>query len=449
MSLSSAVYVDVLAVICCVVLLLLRGDLRFSHPAVIYLAFHVLVLSTRAWAILNGAPGFLNASDHEISRALNVADLALVSITFGWLSSRRGSPDPTSHADSGPWLPFSDRRLWVVSGIAFPIGLFSFLTHARIPGADTPRSDVTTAYQTLAVTWPGLILIVLIYRYGFRWYFSLPLVGYLGLISVQGFGRYRLILPAILLLQIWLDRRGRKWPTMWMLGLLAALAMVFFPLKAVGDLVQQGGSMSAVADEVKTSTSDTLSGRGSDQTILDHLAITLDLTDEHGTLFWGRPYMALFTLPIPRQLWPDKPGLADHIAELSNGSRPLDKIGGVTTLPGDIYLNFGYLGVAIGMFVIGRVSGNAFTWAYKSPFGSIERLAYLLVFASVIQIARDGLISMPVFLLVHQLPLALLVALHLRVGWHPETAQRFGAPPLTLARPAATTIEARNRLRGL
>ena len=361
MSLSSAVYVDIIVVIWCVVLLALRGDLRFSHPSVIYLAFHVLVLSTRAWAILSGAPGFLNATEDEISRALNVADLALVALTLGWLSSRRDNPGPKHDRQDRVWLPFSDKKLWIVSGIAFPVGVFSFLTHAQIPGSDAPRSDVTTAYQTLAVTWPGLILIVLVYRYGFRWYFSIPLVGYLGLISVQGFGRYRLILPAILLLQIWLDRHGRKWPPMWMLGFLAALTMVFFPLKAVGDLVQEGGTWSAVTAEVKASTSETLSGRASDQVILDDLAITLALSDEHGALFWGRPYLALITLPIPRPLWPDKPGLADHITELSNGSRPLDKIGGVTTLPGDVYVNFGYLGVAIGMFVIGRVSGSAFT----------------------------------------------------------------------------------------
>jgi hypothetical protein len=446
-TLGTAARIDVVVILWCLVLLAMRRDLRFSHPAVVYLAFHILVLSTRAWAVLNGAPTVLNTTEAEITRALNVADLALVSITLGWLTVRSARPQKAHssarHGANAPrWTPLSDRKLRVVALTALPVGLISLVTLARIPGVEGPRSDIATSYQTLAVTWPGLILILLIYRYGFRWSLVLPMLTYLSLVSIQGFGRYRLILPAILLVQIWLDGRGRKWPSAWMLATIAAVAIAFFPLKSVGDLVQHGASVSEIQDAVTTSTRETFAGRSSDQTILDDLAITLTLTDSHGKLFLGGPYLNLLTLPIPRPLWPDKPGLADHIHEISTPARPLGSIGAVTTLPGDLYLNFSYPGIMLGMFILGRFSGRMFLRAYRRPYGSVERLGYLLVSACVIQFARDGLVSVPVFLLVHQLPLVALIIWH-RVGnGEQESVRRPG--PIDLKEPGLSGAESSN-----
>lgn len=419
MTLPSAVVLDLFVVFSAIALLALRGGLRASHPAVLYIGFHLAVLSTRSWALLNGAPATLFVTEQETVKALLVADLGLACATVGWLTARALSTSaPAAEAgDSEWWRPFDDRRMWAVIVATVPVGLVALVTYARIPGSEAAQSEVTTAYQTLAVTWPGLALLVLIYRYGFRWYLMFPMLAYLSLMAVQGFGRYRLVLPLILLVIIWLDRRGRAWPPVWMLAGFVAVAILFVPLKSIGVAIQAGGGLEVFRDEVSRSIEETSTGTASDQTILDGLAATISLSDAHGSYFLGSPYLNVLTLPIPRPLWEGKPGLNEHFVELSTPIRPLATIGAVPTLPGDLYLNFGWLGVGLVMFVFARWTASLWRRAYSSVTNhrSAQRLLFLLFFAASVQVARDGLISLPVFIFVHQLPLAAIVALHFRI----------------------------------
>ncbi len=431
MNLGDALAIDLVVVIGCVLALVLKGGLRLSHPGVLYLAFHLLVFSFRANAVRVGAPAFLNASEAEFVRALLLSDVFLVSLTAGMLSVRVREPPPVvadqskhlgavTKADHEPevrygsWAALKDRYVLRVVYVAMPIGLLTFARFAFIPGVDRSDSVAATAYATLPLTWPGLLLVILIYRYGFRLMLMAPMSLYLTIMAVQGYGRFRLVLPLILLGLIWLDRRDQRWPRLWMVTLFAGLALIFFPLKDVGSQVQAGIPYSEVEAEILNSFSGSLSGQSDDQTILDQLAITVSLAEAHGGHFWGRPYLSLLTLPVPRVLWPEKPGLADHIAEISTPYRPLSTIGGVTTMVGDLYLNFWLFGITIVAFVLGRWGVRAYHAAYRRPFLSVQRLAYLLLVASLVQFARDGLLSIPVFLLVQNLPLMVIIFLHYR-----------------------------------
>lgn len=429
MTLSTVLVVDAFVIALSILMLARHGGLRHSHPGILYLAFHVLVFTVRAWAVQDGAATFLGTTAGEVARAVLFADLFLFTFTVGLVSlPREQESAPTSRETYSPgaqdsqlpgaplvvgrWRTLSNGIIMGVAFFAMPYGLYIFLQRASVPGLEASQSVATTAYSTLALTWPGLLLLVMIYRNGFRFMLLVPIITYLGIMAIQGFARFRLVIPAIFLCQIWLDRRGQRWPGIGMAVLLIAMALVFFPLKDVGKQVQNGASFSEIRGSISDSIGQTFSGESDDQAILDQLAVTVALTDTHGAFFYGQPYIAVLTLPVPRVLWPEKPGLADHIAEISSDDRPLSTIGGVTTLVGDLYLNFWLFGLVFGGLILGRTSGSAFRSAYRHPFLSVQRIAYLLLASCLIQIARDGLTAVPIFFLMQNLPIVVILALH-------------------------------------
>lgn len=418
--------VDLMTVAACVAAVALSGKTRHSHPAVLYLLFHILVVTGRAVAIQAGAPTFLSGSPSlqppdstEIARAVIYADIALVAATGGWLSTRTRGKSPsgaTAGAEDSArmiWRILEHKKLVAVALVAVPIGLATTAAYGFVPGSE-PARLATSSYQTLAITWPGLMLIGLIYRSGFRLHLVVPLIAYLVLLSFQGYGRFRVIIPVLLLVHIYLDRRNRRWPGLRLIAGLLAVLLLFFPLKAIGRGVQSGSDASSLATAVRSSVAEVFSGQAADQAILDQLALTLSLSDDSGRIYAGRPYLNVITLPIPREWWPGKPGLADHLTELSQSSRPLGEIGAVTTLPGDLYLNFRLPGLALGMYLFARLTGRLHDLAYRRPYESVGRFAYLLLAASFIQVYRDGLISVPLFVFVQMLPLMVVIALHAR-----------------------------------
>lgn len=429
LDLQTAVLVDLTVLTACAGAMSLRGNLRHSHPAVLYLVFHALAFSGRGLAIANGAPTFLSGvpsydqvTEHEIVRALLYADAALVAATTGWLTyrapharmgdtdnvgTRRGSDPPTALL----YRPLETRILVWVAIITLPIGLYVLSRYAYVPGAGV-RLTTSSSYVTIATTWPGLILVALIYRFGFKLYYLLPLGAYLLLISLQGYGRFRLIIPLILLIQISLDRRSRRWPTARATAALVVVLLAFFPLKGLARNVREGAPLHETRAIVSQSLQDAFSGRSPDQTALDQLGLSLALTDGYGRTFWGEPYLSIITLPVPRELWAAKPGLSDAADAISTPRRPLGQIGGVTTLVGDLYLNFRLAGLLLLMFALARVSSRCFEAAYERPQASVGRFAYLLLACNLIQVFRDGLLSIPVFLFVNMLPLMVIVLLH-------------------------------------
>lgn len=430
MSLGTALFVDMLVILGCFVALRYRADLRHSHPAVLYLGFHIMVVTLRAIAIYGGAPTFLSetarfqgATVEEIARAVQYADIALIAATIGWLHYAKWNQRRSSHGATLPpqrgegvtrWRPLRSSVVIKVTLVAMPLGLYTLSKYALIPGSDAGLADVRSFYAVLAMTWPGLLLVALIYLYGFRFLLIVPLTAYLAIIAIQGYHRFRLILPIILLCQIYLDRRQKRWPGPVMVGLLVFLMLLFFPLKSIGRQIQAGASFSDILSSTAPTISDSVQGRSGDSVILDQLALSLALTDDYGRTFFGTPYLHVLILPVPRTLWPEKPGLADHIKEISKPERPIGELGSVTTLVGELYLNFRLPGLVVFAYLLARISSRLHKRAYESPYLSVTRLLYLLVACNLIQVYRDGLISVPVLLLVQMLPLMVIAAIHWR-----------------------------------
>src|SRR5262249_37579441 len=162
----------------------------------------------------------------------------------------------------------------------------------------------------------------------------------------------------------------------------------------IGRLAQEGYDPAEIWSQAKEITTAAMMGQAGDQMILDQLASGLTLIDRSGSLYLGRTYLALLTLPVPRPIWPEKPGLADHIANISIPERPMSTWGMVLTFLGDAYVNFGILGLLFMPALLAYGLGRFYFAAYQRPYYSVMRFSYLLTAANLIQVYRDGLTSL-------------------------------------------------------
>ena len=423
-SLSSAVAIDITVFLLCVLALFRFARLTATHPGTTYFIFHLMVVTFRLLAVRNGAPTLFSIwngpvapiTPDEMARAALLADLGLVSMTVGWIVAfQRGlSRVPTSGTPHGH--PLSIHLVRAVTFITIPIGVVALLFFANLPGDISMKANLgewtNSSYIAIMQSWMGLGLIALIYWYGFRPLLIGGLALYVAVMAFQGANRFRVVIIIILLVQIYLDRRGRKWPSRKMFALLVLTSFFFFPLKEIGQDLQQGQGFSEVAGVVSSSFREVSSGEHVDEMFLDMFAASLTGADVNEKLFLGQTYAGLLTVAIPRQWWPEKPGLADQMASISSPARPLAESGMITLMLGEFYLNFSYPGIVVMSFLFALYSGKWFNAAYRIGYFSVEHFLYLLVACNLLLVYRDGLISLFVFTVINMLPLTLLGALH-------------------------------------
>jgi hypothetical protein len=424
---QQALFLDLTVLVVCAYLLLRHGNLTFSHPAIPYLVFHVYVVTLRLVALLFGDASTLFSKwqgpfdavlPQEIARAASYFDIALATMTLTWLWLRRQPAAGPRRTE----LRLDPSRVWAVIVGAFLCGVAALAIGAQLPGFQPNQraADLgdwgSSSYLVVAQTWCGLALLAHIYCYGFKRRTLFVLAVYLLVMIFQGYHRFRVVIPVLMLAQVYLDRRQLRWPPRWMVGGFLIVAILFFPLKTIGRMWQTGSSLEEIGSVVSESTERVMAGEADDQMFLDQLASALTLIDMNGRLYWGRPYLALLTLPIPRQWWPEKPSAGEYMADISIPSRPMRENGMIMTFLGEAYANYGLLGVIL----IPPLLAMFLTWlyrkAYRSDYHSVLRFTYVLISVTLIQVYRDGLTSLVMFTFVNALPLMVIVLLHLMPG---------------------------------
>lgn len=420
--------IDVMTVILCVVLLLKYGRLAHSHPGTIYLFFHLYTFTFRLFGLMFGAEtlfseyqGFIEAVTHgEIVRAALLGDLALVVMTAAWI---KASVDDLKKHQRAPVVEegsanLSLRYIWAVVAVAFPLGIFGLLAFANVPGLSAigealePGEWQTSNYFFIMQVWAGLALLALIYWYGFRWWLLVPMSVYLLIMAYQGYHRFRVLIPILLLIQIFLDRRRLRWPPLYLSAVLAGLMLIYFPLKSIGQMAQEGESVNEIVVTSAETVNLALAVKAPDQQFLDQFACALSLMDDAGHYYYGSTYLALLTLPVPHQWWPDKPGLGDYLQDISKPWRPMGTLGMIVTFLGESYVNFGYVGIVMIPMLLAYGLARVYFRAYRSNYYTVIRLCYLLIACNLIQVYRDGLTSIIVFTWVNMMPLMIIVLLH-------------------------------------
>lgn len=218
----------------------------------------------------------------------------------------------------------------------------------------------------------------------------------------------------ILLGQIWLDRKGRRWPTKLIVAGMVAVFPVFVAMDAIGASYRTGSlTPQVVSQEVGRGIGESFSGGSNDQLGLDALGVVMAQSDRYGVPLYGEGYVNVLFLPIPRPLWPDKPVLNEAVVKLSTSDRPLSAQGAVLTMPGSLYVDFRWVGLTLVAFLLARAGLWVYCRAYAHGMGSAFHFAYLLVAASLIQIYRDSLTSLVTFLLVNSAPLVVILVVNM------------------------------------
>ena len=424
---------DIVVVVSVVFVMFQR--MAFWHPLTAYLLFHLYSFTSRAFSIYAGAPmmyeGQANAeaiTTTEINRALLWGDIALVIFV---LASLLAHLNFDAHASRPVVRRVMNPNIARVIGIlCLPVGAF-FLYGIKTSGVDLSADSASAGYVQVIAMWPIGALGLLVFAFGFRWYLVGLIAFFLGVVAVQGYHRFMLILPLFFFAAYYLQSARRRWPTIPIVVGAILVALIFPRLKSIGASVQYGDYENALTLVKESFVSDKNEFKpGLSEDFLDQFAGGLSLIDTNDRKFWGSTYVAIVTLPIPRAWWPNKPGLADHLQEISTSGRQYNVEGRIITYLGESYLNFGYAG----LFLIPGLMGYLLTayclHANTGPMQRLSRYVYLVVFMALIQTFRDGLLSIFVFTIVHNMPMLFALIAHRIPGFAAKSLDRPAADPL-------------------
>ena len=442
---------DVFVVLAVVVLMFRR--MAFWHPLTAYLLFHLYSFTYRLFQILSGAPlmytGQANAEAitvEEINRALLWADFALAVFAFAsfWAHLRfdAKAEQPVVRRVMNPNIART------IGLLCLPIGAF-FLYGIKSATLDLSVSSASAGYVQVMAMWPMGVLGLLVFAFGFRWYLVALIAFFLGVVALQGYHRFMLILPLLYFAAYYLQTVRRRWPTFPIIIGAILVALVFPRLKYIGQAVQYGDTQEAFAQLGQSFTFNSKDKEiSTSEEFLDQYAGSLTLADFNDRKFWGSTYLAIITLPIPRAWWPNKPGLADHVQEISTSGRRYDVEGRITTYLGESYLNFGYAGFFFIPALMGYVFTAYFLQSATGPMQRLSRYVYLVIFMALVQTFRDGLLSIFVFTIVHNMPMLFAVIGHMIPGFAIKSLDRPAADPLAGEEEEDIAAEEARRLGG-
>ncbi len=423
-------YLVVDIVLLAVIIFVMARKLAFWHPVTAYLFFHIYAFTARCWALIGGSlPMYADTPlirdqvmPVELERAMLWADVALVMFCIG---AKVAESRNYAHRFR-PTLrkPLSRNVVLAVVAVCLPIGMVGFYSIKSGVQVSTIVAE-SSYYQTLGM-WPIACFGVLVYLLGFRWYLLAPIAVYLAIVGLQGYHRVMLIMPLLFFTAYSLQANRRKWPGLRLVIAGILLLMIFPSLKFVGRAYEVGDFSEMKRLVVESFI--TPEGKKSDETgeqFFDQYAGALTMADEFGKKYWGSIYIAVLTLPVPRAMWANKPGLADHLIDVSTARRPYNQEGRIITYIGEAYFNFGYAGFFIVPFVVGYSLTFWCIMATAGPLLRFNRYLYTVFCVVFIQVYRDGMSSLVLFTVIHHLPIMFIWICH----YLPGVAKNVQDPP--------------------
>jgi len=401
----------------------------------IYLVFHLVSFVLRPWFLYkfqdesflrNWVGLWLQPDDHE--RALWIAGIGLIMFVLGGLAAERiacGKPEPTRFRSL-------DRRVILGTGAVFLlIGLVAFAYYSYNPRdpyevgqnrfrvVDTSQGytsvSTSTSYITSFYNTSTGVFVVWIAFLGFRRW-MIPLVGaFMLAVLYQGYARTRYVTGLFAIIQTVMGRRGRKWPS-WQAGVLLFVAIISFTSGKwwARDLVEQGAEQAfSTAFEA---TSANFTGEGAAFINYDSLALTTYLVPDYAPhsnfLFYGRLVWGW----VPRAIFPEKPIFDFPSGYLSTHVQDVTVRGLTVTLIGESYMAFGIASVVLLMTFYGAFFGYAVARSFAYPAASVERIFGVAMSVCMVQIARDGIQSIVLYMMLYFGPCAVMWAVCIVLG---------------------------------
>ena len=364
---------------------LARQRAALADPVTLYLIFHGLVFVVRPTMVhLFGFDDQWRHMRFTPDAAQFVQTLAVTSLgllAFAGAAHAVDRPRP----EVPPAAPAPDRAarqaFAVILALLLPPALFGAWMDAGIFGSFAGRGEVgvvqdprsahtyfqgTTAYVVKAhnLLIPLAALGVWLARY--RWWSFLPLLAVVGYRAYLG-SRWGLVVALAIVLLLYLHDRDRRWPRLAAVAAVVPLLLGFHALGENRDALRAalglGESRPAATARAWSETWD----RGVERldtpsfANFDYLAYVVAVVPERSrTYSYFTQHLALFTRPIPRVLWPDKPrGPPIQRVDLNAhgwfGTRTV-------SLPGDGWRSAGWLGVVLTCGAVGAALSAAYAW---------------------------------------------------------------------------------------
>lgn len=399
---------------------LISREASLFHPLAWYLLVHGIVFVVRpllvhflqfrrTWYYMRFIP-----TEAEFIHALLVSSFALIIFFFVLFYAGRCNPE---FQDNPKCDDLSQERLafWITLIILGPATVYSAVISIAGPdfrGMGLVRMEIvdavaiyqnTTGYIVHAKDMFGTFVVLLIILYRYRWWTFATLLAHVGYRSFLGWGRWTIIFTIITLLLAWLWEKKRKFPGLKILAMVPVLLLLF---TTFGDnryilrsyLEGRNITKSIMDDRPWQEKVDS-----ADFANFDYLAYVVSVVPRWTkTYTYGTQYLQLFTEPIPRILWKNKPiGPPIQYFNLNDYGNFATR---TVSLPGDGWMSGGWLGVLITMGIVGIVLGRFHRWFWKSQEDFYRVLFYVVAVPAVILHYRDGSIFVFKFLLFTILP---------------------------------------------
>lgn len=257
-------------------------------------------------------------------------------------------------------------------------------------GTGVAISTNTTGYLVDAQLMLAPLSLLFAWLNRFRWWSLMPLVAFIVLRSGTG-GRGPFVLAAVSLALLYLFEKGKRWPDMKNVAIIAGVAVLF---NVVGS--DRGASIRRLFIQDNTyqyqfNRIDLRFMEGMDLANMDFLEyLTYAVPGRTGTYGYFLDNLQIFTEPVPRIFWPGKPiGPPIKMYNLFDYGYP---IGMTYSLPGEGYQQLGLIGVMIWCGLFGYVYGVAYAKFAKSRQTNFQTVAYCFFVPISILFFRDGLL---------------------------------------------------------
>jgi hypothetical protein len=314
----------------------------------------------------------------------------------------------------------------VLTGSIGVVGLYYF-GFAAHPLAASLGEYNPSSYFFMTTSWALQAVLMLHFMFGFpKW--LIPITAVVFFFTMYNTARFTVVLGGLFLVLTYASRTGLRRPTPRLIIFLAAVALLYFPMKTIATSIRNGDEAGVVFDKaVSVFGASARDERRAEVDFLDMAACVMTLSDQYGERFWGKPWLMIFEAPIPRQLWPEKPALNEYLYTLQTAERPMAKMGMTPLIFGDAYLNFGVIGVALWPLIVGYFLGRLYHKAMLSGHFTAHRLLYLVLLAISLQLFRDCLTQAILFPTTDYLPLITLALLSMVYSRRRNLARCFAA----------------------
>ena len=387
----------------------------FFHPLTFYLLFHFIVFVLRPFMIYYFKfenewiyMGFTPTPD-QFNYTLFVTTIGLIVFTIVCWITGRTEPD-FSKVDFAQHSSARNQAMIWTWALLGPLAIYSAFFAPEYAGPDTVggiqmTQDMvtgatvyvnTTGYLVDAQTMFSPLVVMLMWRYRFALWTWVPLLVFILYRAFLGGGRWPMITTTLTVILLQLLRSRKKWFQIRYIVVLFPLFFLFQSIGADRNLFRDFISDSPRARQMNVKIQDNKTWLqkqdNPDFANFEFLTVILwAVPDKSHTYSYFTQYLQLFTEPVPRILWPEKP-IGPPI-RLINMNDFANFYGLTDALVGDGWKSAGYIGVIITISIVAFVLGLFHRRFWQQLNNPPSVIFYCTFLPLTITWFRDGSIS--------------------------------------------------------